>query len=1036
MKTLRDIHSNELATDELSYRPALNELLNNAAGFFNKPVQFITEAKKTKAGKPDYTLSRMGEAIGYLEAEAFGVDLDHLVGQAKEQNERYRKYLDNFILTNYLEFRLYIGGQEIKNIRLPYPGKTVKVTEVEASQLSDLLEHFLEGHLPCLNTSEDLAIHLARRTRQMYNEILNVVKDKDSGKNGINEAYEAFKQILLSDLTEEEFADMYTQMIAYGLFAARCALPSNQVFNRLTAANFIPTTNPFLRKLFQHLAAFDLDQRVAWIADDTALLLARADMEAILSDFGKRTGKEDPVVHFYETFLAAYNPELRELRGVYYTPEPVVDYIVRSIDYLLKVKFEKPLGLADEKTLILDPATGTGSFLFAVIKSIRETLRQKIGTGAVAGASWNSYVREKLLPRIFGFELLIAPYAVAHLKLGLLLQETGYNFEGNQRIGIYLANALDEAVKKSEILFGKYISDEANKAVVIKKEKPILVVLGNPPYSGHSANRSWVIVKGKKKPTFIGKLIENYKYVDSKRLEEKNPKWLHDDYVKFIRFAQWRIDRTGEGIIGYITNHGYLDNPTFRGMRQSLMLSFNEIYILNLHGNIRKGEKSPYGDKDENVFDIQQGTAILLCVKQKNNNQPARIYYADLWGSRELKRHYLTEKDISTTKWIELKPASPFYFFVQQDTDLKTEYEQGWKLNEVFSKTLLGPNSHRDHFAIAFTYNEALTRLRDFADLSLPDNVIRERYNLKDNRDWSLFKARRKYDLKNVTPVKCLYRPFDFRFMLYGRFAFDYPRTELNDQLLKENIALIFSRQTKDNFSVLVSKVPVGQHKLVTRYDGSYLSPLYLYSSEPTISAIENYKINFTSSFLEFLSNKLGLKQIEPFDLPKGITPEDILGYIYAVLNSKTYCMRYINFLKIDFPRVILTSDLDLFRKLSSLGIKLINLHLLDDQKAPQLNKIFSPFSVPGNNLVENVVYDKEKERVYINKEQYFSNVPEEIWEFNIGGHKICEKWLDDRKKRTLTIDDIQYYQRIVVVISETIKIMDEIDDIIKLPLT
>ena len=408
--------------------------------------------------------------------------------------------------------------------------------------------------------------------------------------------------------------------------------------------------------------------------EDIVALLNHADMHEILKDFGKGKGKSDPVVHFYETFLAAYDPKLREVRGVYYTPEPVVSYIVRSVDYLLKEKFKRPKGLADENTLILDPATGTATFLYFVIEQIHQKFAKQKG-------AWDAYVDKNILNRVFGFELLIAPYAIAHLKLGMQLADLGYKFRSDQRLGIYLTNTLEEAAKKTEQLFASWVAEKANAASEIKRDKKIMVVLGNPPYSGHSANRSWVeikVTKGqqyvgdfgleqgrvteiKKKaasdgvvevPTFIGHLIQDYYVVDGAWLDEKNPKWLQNDYVKFIRFAQWRVDKTGEGIIGYITSNSYLDSPTFRGMRQNLMQSFNEIYIYDLHGNSNKKERTPDGGEDKNVFDIVEGVSLILCVKEKGNKNLAQVFHADLLGAREAKYKRLSETDVNDTAWV------------------------------------------------------------------------------------------------------------------------------------------------------------------------------------------------------------------------------------------------------------------------------------------------------------------------------------------------------------------------------------------------
>jgi predicted helicase len=459
-----------------------------------------------------------------------------------------------------------------------------------------------------------------------------------------------------------------------------------------------------------------------------------------------------------------------ELRGVYYTPEPVVSYIVRSVDALLRQHFDCPDGLADTSTvaytaldehgnaqqktsprvLLLDPACGTGTFLYNVIEHIRESYRRTGNAGM-----WSGYVREHLLPRLFGFELLMAPYAMAHLKLGMQLAAVdlpraaratwAYDFQSDERLGLYLTNTLEEAMKRSEIMFGRFISDEANEAAKVKQDYPVMVVLGNPPYSGHSANKSeWIasLLRGR-----VGK-AGSYFEVDGQPLGERNPKWLNDDYVKFIRFAQWRIEQTGYGILAFITNHSYLDNPTFRGMRQSLMQSFDEIYVLNLHGNSKKREIAPDGSKDENVFDIQQGVAISIFVKrQKSMNAPQvpTIHYTDLWGPREVyertgqiqqliggKYYWLAEHDVKTTEWKRLKPDSPYYLFVPQDADSRAEYERAWKVTEMMPVNVLGFQTHRDFFAIDFDEMALRQRISEMRDKYLSNKEYAEKYKLTD----------------------------------------------------------------------------------------------------------------------------------------------------------------------------------------------------------------------------------------------------------------------------------------------------------------
>ncbi|MDZ4230518.1 MAG: N-6 DNA methylase, partial [Dehalococcoidales bacterium] len=563
---------------EHTHRAALQALIESLLS----GVSATNEPKHIKCGAPDFVIRKGSTTIGYIEAKDIGKSLDET--EKTDQLKRYRDSLTNLVVTDYLEFRWYVDGEKRLSACLGTPAKDGKIKrDKEGIQaVAELLTTFLDHHAEKVGTPQSLAQRMARLAHMIRDLIIEAFK-QEAESGSLHNQLAAFRDNLIPDLSSEYFADMYAQTIAYGLFAARCTAPDKKDFTRFDAAQNLPKTNPFLRKLFQHIAGYELDDRIAWLVDDLAQVLAQADMEAVLKDFGKHSGKEDPVVHFYETFLKAYDPKVREMRGVYYTPEPVVSYIVRSIDHLLKDRFNKPQGLADDNTLILDPAVGTATFLYMVINEIYQATAAKGQQGM-----WNNYVAEKLLPRIFGFELLMAPYAVAHLKLGLLLQETGYKFQSDERLGVYLTNTLDEAFKHAETLFAGWISEEANAAARVKKDEPIMVVLGNPPYSGISANASIRTIldqktgKSKQELTWIGRLIEDYKVIDGKPLNERKT-WLQDDYVKFLRFGQWRIDRTKQGILGFITNNGYLDNPTFRGMRQSLINTFTDIYILNLH---------------------------------------------------------------------------------------------------------------------------------------------------------------------------------------------------------------------------------------------------------------------------------------------------------------------------------------------------------------------------------------------------------------------------------------------------------------------
>jgi predicted helicase len=730
------------------------------------------------------------------------------------------------------------------------------------------------------------------------------------------------------------------------------------------------------------------------------------------------------VVHFYEGFLKAYDPAVREMRGVYYTPEPVVSYIVRSIDHLLKSRFNRPDGLADRNTLILDPACGTATFLFSVVKLIYQTLESKGRRGG-----WSDYTAKHLLPRLFGFELLMAPYAVAHLKMETLLRDLGYEFTSGQRLGIYLTNTLEQIIQEEQ-QYGmtQFLAQEGREASRVKNQEPIEVILGNPPYSGISVNR------GK----WITGLIKDYMSVDGKPLGERKL-WLQDDYVKFLRFGQWRIEKTGCGVLAMITNHGYLDNPTFRGMRQSLMETFSDIYVLDLHGSSKKREKAPGGIQDKNVFDIQQGVAVGIFVKAAGHQGPAKVRHAELWGEREGKYAWLAAQDVSTTAWQELEPRSPDYLFVPADTSLKQEYEQGWRVPEIFPLNCAGIITSRDGLVIDVHRDALERRLEAFADVSRSDDEIRatyfprpssDKYPPGDTRSWKLPKARQRLraDSRWKERIReCLYRPLDIRSFLYADYMVDWPRPEVMGHMLAgDNLALATTRSIEigRGFEHIFCTRALLTHHSVSLKEVNYLYPLYLTPSEGQGQHIKRQP-NLGPDFLKAIAGKLSYQP----------TPEDIFHYIYAVLHSPTYRSRYAEFLKRDFPRVPLTSDRALFEALAAKGAELVALHLLESPalQGPPVVR----FDRGNGNLVEKVRYDEARQRVYINKEQWFEGVKPEVWNFHIGGYRVCEKWLKDRKGRPLIFADVAHYQKVVKALAETIRLMAEIDGLIsKWPLS
>ena len=1043
LRELQVTRDNTLATDELSLHGCLKTFLEQSAACLGHTTLTLThEPRQLEVGRPDFIAMDGLLPIGYIEAEKFGIDLDALTGHAKEQNARFIENLDNFVLTNFVEFRLYTEGELRASASLSIENGRARLPE-EVHALETLLNRFFDAGALNITTPEVLAMHLARRTRELQIQIATAVADEE---NTLFRMFETFQEHLLATLTPADFADMYAQTLAYGMFAARYTLPNATNFSRSTAADAMPNSNPFLIELFQQITSRRLqNNNVTWMLDEIATLLRSVSTDMLRTAFDARTHAEDPVIHFYETFLAAYDARRRVDRGVYYTPQPVISYIVRAVDALLKNVLQKRDGLADTDTLILDPATGTGGFLMEVLNHIRQHVIETDGS-----AAWSPYVNTSLVERLFGFELLVAPYTIAHLNLSRFLQAHGWRAD-TERIHVYLTNTLEEPIEREGHIFEEFLTDEANAAVSVKRDLPLLVIVGNPPYPRSSANPSR---DARGRLNFIGGLIEDYKTIDGHSLGERNYQGLQGDYVKFVRWGQWRIDKNGEGVLGYIVNNGFLDGILFRGMRHSLMQSFNVIYHLNLHGNSRVGEDIPEGQSDENVFDIQQGVSILLCAKERNNPSPAKVYYADVWGNREEKYRALSELDVQSTEWQELHPTAPLYLFVPHQTEHTAEYETGWRIDDIFQESSLGVVTARDKLTIHATPEAVRQTVRDFASRAEED--ARERYRLgRDSQDWQIHLAQA--DLRNhpdiekhIAPIR--YRPFDTRFTYYtgrSRGFHCRPRPAISAHLFaKENNALCVCRG---------SGMSVWHHVLVTDNitDAAYISnkgspthvfPLYLYAY-PNSEELElsGYRwVNLNPEFLKALAEKLGRPRSAQFALAYGISPEDILAYIYAVLHSPAYRERYAEFLKYGFPRIPLPTDMAQFQKRVGFGHTLIDVHLGRWEGRPfelrraqtteidahlgrhELPDATSRFEGEGDSVVARVQY--RDGHVWINRTQYFSDVPLAVWEFEIGSYQVCEKWLRDRRGEALSHAAIRQYRQVLAAVAETLKVMGEID--------
>ena len=1041
---------------EHSYRSCLKELLEEllpGVMALNEPKQVVD------CGAPDYVLTRRnGLPLGYVEAKDLGAGLDD--ARHKEQFDRYRRALGNMMFTNYLAFQLWRGERELGSVELAaVQGNKIRPLRDNFAPFAELIKVFGAYEAEPISASQDLARRMADKARLLALAVERALADaapRRASAEDLGGQLAVFREYLISDLSPREFADVYAQTIAYGMFAARLhdqTAGDGGDFSRRKAAELVPQSNPLLRKFFHHIAGYDLDGRIQWIVDDLADIFRAANVAELMTDFVKTNGRTDPFIHFYETFLGEYDPRLRKGRGVYYTPESVVRFIVRAVDDILKKEFQLADGLADaaktmmevgaeeednhsktglkriaqevHKVQVLDPATGTGAFLAQVVARVYEKFAGQKGV-------WPDYVKQDLLPRLNGFEVLMAPYAMAHLKLEMILQQTGCDLNG-ERLRIFLSNSLEEYHIDNGVLLASWLSAESMEANLIKRDVPVMVVLGNPPYKGESKNKgSW-----------MANLMGDYKQEPGGgKLLEKNPKWLNDDYVKFIRYGQYLIDRNGEGILAYINNNSFLDNPTFRGMRWRLMRSFDKIYILDLHGNSKRKESAPDGSADKNVFDIQQGVSINLFVKtgQKKPEALGKVFHFDLFGERESKYEFLESHSLNQVKFKKLKPAAPHYFFTPRDYSLESEYQKGFSVKDLMPVASSGVVTARDRFTIHHSAAEVRETIETF--LGLSDQDARARFNLgADARDWKVSLARKDLeddgpDYQRIVPI--MYRPFDQRYTYYtGRDKGFHcrPREQVMRHFLAgENIGLVTIRRSRDaqqNWGeIFLSEEIISGATAISSLDINYCFPLYLYpgrkprSKEQGIGEPPVRKPNLNMDIVKEIAANLKMEfAYEGEQRRNAFSAEDLLDYIYAVLHSPSYRETYSELLKTDFPRAPFPADKKQFRSLVKLGAELRTLHLMESGK---LNKLTTDYPETGDNIVRQV--KREKDKVRINNTQHFARVPEAAWNFHIGGYQPAQKYLKDRKNRKLAPDEIRHYQKIIVALVETAKIMREIN--------
>lgn len=1028
---------NKSSATEHSYRSALEALFSSLA----EDVSALNEPKRIACGAPDFIIQRGEIVIGHVEAKNIDVGLRGMKDANKKQQDRYRKALPNLIYTNCLDWDFYRNGELIASVTIADFLMGIQPKPDQYESLVNLLREFIAQRPQTITAPSVLAKMMAGKA-MLIKDILRSALKADMAEEDLQteltDQYYAFKDHLIHDIRPEEFADIYAETIAYGMFAARLHDTSLSTFTRQEALTLLPKSNPFLRSLFGYLAGVDLDDRIAWIIDDLAAVFQAANVAKIMKGFGNLTGRKDPFLHFYETFLAAYNPAKRKARGVWYTPEPVVNFIVRAVNEVLQSEFGLPDGLADTSKImidwdtgqndkkgkpisvkkevhrvqILDPATGTGTFLAEVIKQIAPKIQD------IAPGVWSQYIEKDLVPRLHGFELLMASYAMCHMKLDMILTELGYKATGTPpRLSVYLTNSLEDGQPANQTLpFAQWLSNEVKQANTIKRDMPIMCIIGNPPYSGISQNMG----------PWITDLIEDYKYVDGKHFGERKH-WLHDDYVKFIRLSEHLIEKNGEGVLGFITNHGYLDNPTFRGMRWHLMQTFDKIYVLDLHGNANKKEVTPEGKPDKNVFDIRQGVSIIIaCKRPEPRSGDCEVVHGELWGGRASKYDALWDAtDINSLVKTVIPRNEPFHLFKPADHSRKEQYSELLGLSELFLVKGLGYQTSRDKLVVGMTKAELISNIEAFTNPKNSDDALRQKffpsskeqkYPRGDTRQWSLSKARLKLmadgswrgDIRDS-----LYRPFDIRPILYRPDMVDWPRPEVLGNLAKPNISLVMNRQTKEDFGVLCSD-KLTERKLAAVYDGSTTAPLYLYSNEHYLD--QTRYVNFDQKLYERLQ-KLATH-------PEHGVPDEVevFDYIYGVLHCPAYRDTYAEFLKTDFPRIPWPVNPGEFWDVSVKGTILRKLHLMD---SATIGSTPFPFMGEGDGIVGKPCYEDCK--IWINATQYFDNVPEVSWGFCIGGYQPAQKWLKDRKGRSLSFDDMKHYQSILKILSETNRVMEGI---------
>ena len=1027
-------------TGELTYRSALESLLRTHLQARMPGCEVVHEPEKQKCGAPDFAVKRSGIAVGFVETKKIGANLDkEESGKSGEQVARYRAALPNFILSDYLEFRLYADGK-------PGPIAVAKIADSDlgktlngADKLAKLLAQFADAGATQSGESPSaarLAQIMAGKTRLLRDLVEKTAADPNSDLTGI---HEGLRENLIPDLTSSDFADIYAQTAVYGYFAARLESekPGASKFSRLKAGELLPQTTPFLRRFFNTFAGADMDPRISWMADNIAEMFSVVSLDNVVRAFNQGGGKaDDPFLHFYETFLREYDHAKRRARGVYFTPRPVVDFIVRAVDDSLVNEFRIQDGLANaSKTQhageemhtvqILDPAAGTGTFLARVVEIIRARIQKNAGKNG-----WKSYVPKHLLPRLHGFEILMSAYAMCHLKMALTMGDSVVDTlnnalgEKSPRVSVFLTNALEMSKHDiGNLPFLRWLREEALSADRVKTETPVMVVVGNPPYNVSSQNGG----------EWISKKMADYKEGLGK---ERNIRPLNDDYIKFIRYAEHFVEENGCGIVAMITNNSFYDGIIHRQMRKHLLGTFDAVRILNLRGNANIGDLDSNNNPDQNVFNIRQGVGIFIMTKtgEKKKGNLARVQYAELQGRRKMKYEFLSGKSLSEVEWRELSPAAPNYFFTPKNFGAEDEYRAGFPVNELFVVGGSGVKTSCDKLSVHFHRSALESVLDDFRNLSARELQVRYPHQ-KETSAWTFQRA--KDGLENIPfwPVEICHRPFDIRHSISAKSSGGFigrPRYQKMRHLMTEgNVALLTTRTipAKHDFThAYVSRRIADVHSSGGQ---TYVFPLWILEGEVGKEGA-HFRANFSEEAAKKFAERMGMAYSEDEKGKKAdiVTPESLFDYIYAILHRPSYRSRFAEFLRIDYPRIPPAANKAEFRRMSDLGRQLRELHLLEStrHKTPRIL-----FSGEGKNVVGKIRFAADangiRGRVFINATLHFANVPPAAWEYCIGGYYPARQWLKDREGRTLSYDEQEHYRRMLAALAQTAALVEKLDE-------